>query len=267
MSKPIRLARRRAARWPRPCRRRRRPGRTGSRPCRETRVASASPPFDCMKWRSAPSGKPGRDPVDVAAQDRRQIGVDHGRVAAPDQLDQRRDLVADRDLRKAELARDFGQPRFMIGDSASRASARSPARRCPARANRLQRGARLILVERTQRSRHRHRPARRSRRRARRASTAGRCGARKSPAAPGSRCASASPKPARDRQRDPLALALEQRIGGDRRAHADLADRAALLGEDAADRLQRGVVILARIFRQQLFDPQPAVRRAWRRRR
>ena len=36
----------------------------------------------------------------VAAQDRRQVGIDHGRVAAPDQLDQRRDLVADRDLRK-----------------------------------------------------------------------------------------------------------------------------------------------------------------------
>ena len=62
-------------------------------------------------------GQPGRDPVDVAAQDRRQIGVDHRRVAAPDQLDQRRDLVADRDLREAELARDLGQPRLMLGEA------------------------------------------------------------------------------------------------------------------------------------------------------
>ena len=54
-----------------------------------------------------------RDPVDVAAQHRRQIGVDHRRVAAADQLDQRRDLVADRDLGEAELARDLGQPRLV----------------------------------------------------------------------------------------------------------------------------------------------------------
>ena len=54
--------------------------------------------------------QPGRDLVDIAAQDRRQIGVDHRRVAAADQLDQRRDLMADRDLGEAELARDRGQP-------------------------------------------------------------------------------------------------------------------------------------------------------------
>ncbi len=41
---------------------------------------------------------------DVAPQDRRQIGVDHRGVAAADQLHQRRDLVADRDLREADLA-------------------------------------------------------------------------------------------------------------------------------------------------------------------
>ena len=41
----------------------------------------------------------------VAPQDRRQIGVHHRGIAAADQLDQRRDLVADRDLAKAKLAR------------------------------------------------------------------------------------------------------------------------------------------------------------------
>ena len=43
---------------------------------------------------------------DVAAKDGREIGVDDGRVAAPDQLDERRNLVADGDLAKADLARD-----------------------------------------------------------------------------------------------------------------------------------------------------------------
>ncbi len=48
------------------------------------------------------------DLLDIAAQDRRQIGVDHGGVAAAHQLDQRRDLVADRDLREADLAGERG---------------------------------------------------------------------------------------------------------------------------------------------------------------
>jgi hypothetical protein len=56
-----------------------------------------------------------RDAVDVAREDGRQIGIDHRRVAAADELDQRRDLVADRDLGEAELARDVRQPRLVSG--------------------------------------------------------------------------------------------------------------------------------------------------------
>ncbi len=58
----------------------------------------------------------GCDALDVAAQHRRQIGVDDRRVAAADQLDQRRDLVADGDLGEAELAGDGGEPRFVFGE-------------------------------------------------------------------------------------------------------------------------------------------------------
>ena len=43
---------------------------------------------------------------DVAREDRREIGVDDRGVAAPDQLDQRRALVADRDLGEADRARE-----------------------------------------------------------------------------------------------------------------------------------------------------------------
>ena len=55
------------------------------------------------------------DARDVARQDRREIGVDHRRVAAPDQLDQRRAFVADGDLRKAERARDFRDFALVLG--------------------------------------------------------------------------------------------------------------------------------------------------------
>ena len=50
----------------------------------------------------------------VAPQDRREIGVDHRGVAAADQLDQRRDLVADRNLRKAQLARQRRHLPFVL---------------------------------------------------------------------------------------------------------------------------------------------------------
>ena len=55
------------------------------------------------------------DLVHIAAQDRRQIGVDHGGVAAADQLHQGRDLVADGDLRKADLARDLAGAALVRG--------------------------------------------------------------------------------------------------------------------------------------------------------
>ncbi len=55
------------------------------------------------------------DLSNITRQDRREVGIDYRRVAAPDQLDQRRDLVADRDLRETGSP---GEPRrelFMPG--------------------------------------------------------------------------------------------------------------------------------------------------------
>lgn len=51
----------------------------------------------------------------VAPQDRRKISVHHGGVATPDQLDERRDLVADRHLRKAHLARELRHALLVLG--------------------------------------------------------------------------------------------------------------------------------------------------------
>ena len=73
--------------------------------------AAVSPPEDIMNISRACERLASRSAIDlrhIAPQDRRQISIHHRGVAAPDQLDQRRDLVADRHLREAHLAR---QPR------------------------------------------------------------------------------------------------------------------------------------------------------------
>ncbi len=62
-----------------------------------------------------------RNARDVARENRREIGVDDGGVAAPDQLDQRRAFVADRNLGEAQRARDPARPRARAGDSDRRA--------------------------------------------------------------------------------------------------------------------------------------------------
>ena len=49
----------------------------------------------------------------IAAQDGREIGIDDRGIAPPHQLDQRADLVADRDLRKAHAAHKCRQSRLM----------------------------------------------------------------------------------------------------------------------------------------------------------
>ena len=212
------------------------------------------------------SRQAGRDAVDIAAQHRRQISVDHRRVAAPDQLDQRRDLVADRDLRKAQLARDLRQPRLVIADAPAvhqddrqRVDPRI-ANRCLAPAAPATSSSGTSTSPST--------PTRSSISTTRSYSIDGKHDVPREDLRPRlvadpQRIAEA----ARDRQRDPLALALEQRVGRDGRAHPHLGDRAAFLGEHAPDRLERGIVILAGILRQQLLDPQPPVATSARRRR
>ncbi len=88
------------------------------------------------------AGKLGGDLIDIAAQDRREIGIDHGGVAARDQPQQRADRMAGGDLREAGLAREFGQAAFMLGifpgvhqhDGAGADARRRARRRRPARA-------------------------------------------------------------------------------------------------------------------------------------
>ena len=201
--------------------------RTGSRPCRWKAAASVSPPFDCMKNRRAVAAERRDDLVDVAPQHRRQIGVDHRRVAAADQLDQRPDLVAGRDLGEADLARHLGQRRLVRG---------------PAPAVHQHDGERAIA--------RRHRPPA-----ARRAPPSRSSGRSISPSAVTRSSTSITPlverlgqddaaredvgprlvADARAHRRSPaviasdelLALALEQGVGGDGGPHLDRVERAA----------------------------------------
>lgn len=55
------------------------------------------------------------DVLDVAAQHGRQVGVDHGRVSARDELHQRADLAGERDLREARAGRKLSDGLFVGG--------------------------------------------------------------------------------------------------------------------------------------------------------
>ena len=203
--------------------------------------------------------RPGHDPIDIAPQHRRQIGVDHRRIAAPDQLDQRLDLMARADLGEADL---LGQPlqRRLVRGPAPAVHQHDRQRPDARVERRLQPGPRRLQV---QRLLHRavgphplvdldHSVVKRLRQH----DLAGedvRPRLRPDP----ERIA----QPGGDRQRHLFALALEQGVGGDGRAHLHRLDRAAArLGQDRRDPGQRRVLIAFRILRQQLADDRPAVR-------
>ena len=166
----------------------------------------------------------GRHLVDVAAQDRREIGVDHRRVAAADQLHQRADAVRDAHLREAGRARERLGRRFVRGEAlAVHEDDRDAAQ--PGREGGFEIGAERAPRRARARARRWRRRARRPRSPSSTAARAARCAARTGAAGPDRRCASASRKPLRDDEQRRLALALEQRVGGHRRAHLHALDR------------------------------------------
>ena len=205
----------------------------------------------------------GRDPIDIAAQDRREVGIDHCRVATPDQLHQRADLVRHGDLRKALGPRQCRHPRFVI---------RMPVpmheydcdRRVPFLAHPPQVGADLVLVKghedlaagadalidfhhfAVQHFRQDDMPVENAR-----------------PVLVGD--AQRIAKAARDEQDRALSFALEQGIGRDGRPHLDGLDvrggnrRARRHAEQLADALDRGVCIAIGVVRQELVREQGAV--------
>ena len=94
------------------------------------------------------AGQLAGDLIDVAAQDRRQIGIHHRGVAARHEAQQRADGVAGRDLGEACLAREVRQALLVLRDTSRRASARWRRRAMPSARAGGQGGAGGGLVER-----------------------------------------------------------------------------------------------------------------------
>ena len=112
-------------------------------------------------------GQAPRHLLDIARQDRRQIGVDDRRVAAPDELHQRRHLVAGGDLREADLAAEACDGLLMLGIlqacMKTMATASMPsARACVDRGCRRQIGRASRPCRRRARARRPRRPARKA---------------------------------------------------------------------------------------------------------
>ncbi len=198
-------------------------------------------------------------PVDIGAQHRREIGVGQHGVAPPDQLDERRDLMADGNLGEADVTRDGGQRLLMRamaiavhqqdGDGAQTAIIAG-----------LQRSARRRFVQRAQDDavgidplvNLHHRLMQR----------------RRQVDAPGEEMrpvliadADRVAKAPRHRQQHRLALAFQQRVGGDGGADAQRAgrDRPLARAGQPADRLHRRIRIAFRVARQQLGAVQPPI--------
>ena len=155
--------------------------------------------------------------IDVAAQDRREIRIDHRGVAARDKPQQRADRMAGRDLREACLAREIGEAAFMLrvfprvhqhdgagGDALGARRGERLARRVlrPAfrfprhRRRRVRRSPRVLVQHRRQRDGEVEQP------RPRLVADAQRVG-----------------KAAVHHQQRAFTLALQQRVGGDGGAH------------------------------------------------
>jgi hypothetical protein len=200
-----------------------------------------------------------RDAGDVARENRREVRVDDGSVAAADELDQRRDLVADRNLREAHFAGESGDAalvlRVTIGvheDDRQRVEA-APARRLEIAPHGVEIGRALdhaigqhalvdlddVAVELFG------------------LDDVARENLRPRLIADLQRVA----EPARRHQQRRLALALEERVGGDGGAHFHRADgaggdrRAGGQAEQIAHPLDGGVLISG-AFGEQLADMQ-----------
>jgi hypothetical protein len=204
------------------------------------------------------------DRRDIAAEDGRQIRIHHSGVAAADQLDQRRDLVADRHLRKIHLAGELGDALLMLrvavgvhehdGDGLDTVVER--ARKLGANALQLQLqfdrtvGADALLHFGDPLEQHL------------RLDDVLCKNLRPRLVADAERIAEALGR----QQQGALALALQERVGRDRGAHLDRADPArrdwlaCCQAEQIADALDRSVAIGLRVLGQKLVRHQCAVR-------
>ena len=208
----------------------------------------------------------GEPRLDISSEQGREIGIDHGGVAAPDEFHQRAHLMAHRDLREAHFVGEARCLALMVwmrismhehdGDGVDALGARGVER--GARGGKVER--RLHAAVGAQALRHlgdaciEHR----------RLLYSAREDLWPRLIADLERVA----EPFAHQQQDAIALALEQRIGGDRGAHLDAVDQ---LGRErdgraaSPSRSPMPAVAASRIglgiLREELVGQQPAVRR------
>ena len=199
----------------------------------------------------------------VAAQDRREVGVDHGGVAAADKLGEARDLVTGRDLGEAGGAGEICGPDLVVGGdmgvqegNGDGLDPRGPGgtqsgveRRLVQLCDHVSVGVEAFpgfddpLVEQL-----------------------------RAPDLQGKQLGaglSADPEKIAeafcDHKQHPLALALQKRVGGDGGAHLDRADRpvgnriAGGQRQAAPDPFDRRIAVLLRVLRQELGGLDPAI--------
>ncbi len=210
------------------------------------------------------AGQLGGDLVDVAAQDRREVGIGDGGVAAGDELHQRARLVRHRHLREPDRARRGGERRLVLRVAVAvhqhhrhRAEALVPGRleiaprRCDVEGNEhvAARAEALVHLDHLRVEHLRQHDA---------------AGEELRPVLVAD--AQGVGEAARDEEHRRLALALEERVGGHGRAHLHHLDRARrdrLAGRHAdelADRRDRGVAVALRVLREELVRDERAVR-------
>ncbi len=200
--------------------------------------------------------------VDIAAQDRREIGVDHRGIAAADQLHQRRDLVADRDLGEADLPGDGLQALLVVGVAvAVHQQDGDCADALVEGLAHVARGRRLV-ERRQDLAPGVHPLADLDRRGVEQLGQLDAAGKDLRPVLVGD--AQGVAKAAGHHQQDPLALALQQGVGGDGGAHLHRRDRGrqrrvVVQPEQAADAGHGRIAIAFRVVRQQLMGDQRAV--------
>ena len=212
------------------------------------------------------AGQVGGHAIDVAREDRRQIGIDDRRVAARHQLHQRADAMRDGDLRIADLLGHRGEF-FLVVVKTVAVHQHDRDRAIAVVERRLQRSARTGFVERQHDVALRTDPLVdlddcRIQQLGQHDATI------EQPRTVLVRDAQRVAKAARDEQHRALALPFEQRVGRDRRAHLhgiDARDRQRVVAPDAEqmpDAGDRGVAVLLGVLGQQLVRHERSVRPA-----